>query len=135
MLVRRPGRSFAGSALHFGVIASGEQEIACGITRNQAKAELDVLCFEREAAGLMDYFPCLVVRGISDYADTHKSPSWRGYAAGTAAAFAKELLHIMPPRSVEQSPTILGLINDSKLHFIKDILRKKLADMFKCVMP
>jgi hypothetical protein len=135
MLVRRPGRSFAGPAVHFGVIASGEQEVACGLTRNQAKAELDVLCFEREAAGLMDNFPCLVVRGISDYADTHKSPSWRGYAAGTAAAFAKELLLIMPPRDVEQSPTILLLLNDGKSHVIKDILYRKFGDMFKCVMP
>jgi nucleoside phosphorylase len=122
MLVRRPGRSFAGPAVHFGIIASGEREIACGITRNQAKADLGVLCFEREAAGLMDNFPCLVVRGISDYADTHKSPSWRGYAAGTAAAFAKELLQIMPPRGVEQSPTIIGLMNDGEIDAIKNML-------------
>jgi hypothetical protein len=120
MLVRRPGRSFGGGpAVHFGVIASGEQEIACGMTRNQAKAELGVLCFEREAAGLMDNFPCLVVRGITDYADTHKSKRWRGYAAGTAAAFAKELLQIMPPRDVEQSPTVLGLMSDGKIDAVK----------------
>jgi nucleoside phosphorylase len=121
MLVRRPGRSFGGPAVHFGVIASGEQEIVCGITRNQAKAKLGVLCFEREAAGLMDNFPCLVVRGISDYADTHKSALWRGYAAGTAAAFAKELLQIMPPRDVEQSPTVLGLMNDGKIDDVRDL--------------
>jgi hypothetical protein len=33
---------------------------------------LDVLCFDMEAAGLMDSFPCLVVRGICDYADSQK---------------------------------------------------------------
>ncbi|KAL3444390.1 hypothetical protein BJX65DRAFT_310973 [Aspergillus insuetus] len=45
-----------------------------------------------EAAGLMNTYPCLVIRGICDYADSHKNKAWQGYAAATAAAFAKELL-------------------------------------------
>jgi nucleoside phosphorylase len=53
-----------------------------------------------EAAGLMDDFPCLVIRGISDYADSHKNDHWQGYAA-TAAAYAKELLSVIPPEEVE----------------------------------
>jgi hypothetical protein len=40
----------------------------------------------------MDDFLCLVVKGICDYADHHKNTRWRSYAAGTAAAFSKELL-------------------------------------------
>ena len=48
-----------------------------------------MLCFKMEAAGLMDDFPCLVVRGICDYADSHKNKQWQGYAAATAAAYAK----------------------------------------------
>jgi hypothetical protein len=48
-----------------------------------------------EAAGLMDDFPCLMVRGICDYADSHKNKYWQPYAAATAAAYAKELLHII----------------------------------------
>jgi nucleoside phosphorylase len=44
------------------------------------------LCFEMEAAGLMDHFPCAVIRGICDYSDTHKNDVWQGYAAATAAA-------------------------------------------------
>ena len=51
-----------------------------------------VLCFEMEAAGLMNHFPCLVVRGVCDYSDTHNNKAWQGYAAMTAAAYAKELL-------------------------------------------
>jgi|HubBroStandDraft_4_1064222.scaffolds.fasta_scaffold148438_2 hypothetical protein len=39
-----------------------------GGTRERLRKELDVLCFEMEAAGLMDEFPCLVVRGTCDYA-------------------------------------------------------------------
>jgi hypothetical protein len=51
-----------------------------------------------EAAGLMDHFPCLVIRGISDYADSHKNKDWQGHAAITAADYAKELLSEIPLR-------------------------------------
>ncbi|PYI00247.1 purine and uridine phosphorylase [Aspergillus sclerotiicarbonarius CBS 121057] len=54
--------------------------------------ELNILCFEMEAAGLMDNFPCLVIRGVSDYSDSHKKKEWQCYAAATAAAYAKQLL-------------------------------------------
>lgn len=50
-----------------------------------------------EAAGLMDDFPCLVIRGICDYADAQKTDTWHAYSAIAAAAYAKELLeHITP---------------------------------------
>jgi nucleoside phosphorylase len=44
-----------------------------GGTRDKLVQELGILCFEMEAAGLMDNFPCLVIRGIGDYADSHKN--------------------------------------------------------------
>jgi nucleoside phosphorylase len=40
-------------------------------------------------------FPCLVIRGICDYADSHKNKRWQLYAAGTAAAYAKEVLSVI----------------------------------------
>ena len=55
------------------------------------------LCFEMEAAGLMNDFPCLVVRGICDYSDTHKNKDWQGYAAMVAAAYARNLLFRIAP--------------------------------------
>ncbi len=60
--------------------------------RDQLGKQHDALCFEMEAAGLMDVFPCLIVRGICDYSDSHKNKDWQRYAAATAAAYAKELL-------------------------------------------
>lgn len=62
-----------------------------------------------EAAGLMDNFPCLVIRGICDYSDSHKNKRWQEYAAATAAAYAKELLSVVPccpliERPIERSP-------------------------------
>lgn len=59
-----------------------------------------VLCFEMEAAGFMNNFPCLVIRGICDYADSHKTKQWQPYAAATAASYAKELLSTIPAAEV-----------------------------------
>lgn len=49
-----------------------------------------------EAAGVLGEYPCVVVRGICDYADSHQNKSWQNYAAATAAAYAKELLSKIP---------------------------------------
>ncbi|KAH7074530.1 nucleoside phosphorylase domain-containing protein, partial [Paraphoma chrysanthemicola] len=83
--------------LHYGTIASGNQVMRSAAERDKVSAELGgVLCFEMEAAGLMDSFPCIVIRGISDYADSHKNKRWQPYAAATAAAYAKEVLSVIP---------------------------------------
>jgi nucleoside phosphorylase len=78
--------------VHYGLIGSGNQVIKHGLTRDKIAHELGIICLEMEAAGLMNNFPCLVVRGICDYADSHKNKEWQRYAAVTAAAYAKELL-------------------------------------------
>lgn len=59
-----------------------------------------------EAAGLMNNFPCLVIRGICDYANSYKNKEWQPYAAGTAAAYAKELLLVIPAEAVKQIQTV-----------------------------
>ncbi len=55
-----------------------------------------------EAAGVVDQTRCLVIRGIADYADSHMNGIWQPYAAGTAAAFARELLLIIQPSAVSK---------------------------------
>lgn len=90
----RPVAAHNSPQIHYGLIASGNQVIRDSITRDKL-AQKGVLCFEMEAAGLMDRFPCLVVRGICDYADSHKNKAWQGYAAATAAAVAKEILSVV----------------------------------------
>jgi nucleoside phosphorylase len=89
---RRPPRTNTPPNKFFGNIASGNQVMKHGETCDQLAREHNIICFEMEAAELMDRFPCLVVRGISDYADSHKNDRWQDYAAVVAAAFAKELL-------------------------------------------
>ncbi|KAF2189339.1 TPR-like protein [Zopfia rhizophila CBS 207.26] len=73
-----------------------------GETRDRIAQAEGVICFEMEAAGLMDSVPCLVIRGICDYADSHKNKRWQPYAAATAAAFAKELLGVVKKQDVDE---------------------------------
>ncbi|KAF7592995.1 hypothetical protein BBP40_012154 [Aspergillus hancockii] len=98
--------------IHYGLIASADQLMRDAVKRNILSKEKDVLCFEMEAAGLMDEFPCQVIRGICDYADTHKNKAWQGYAAMTAAAYAKDLLREIKPSQVEVQARISLTIED-----------------------
>ncbi|KAI1315430.1 purine and uridine phosphorylase [Xylariaceae sp. FL0255] len=101
-LVPRPSRRDKGQpAIHYGIIASANQLMKDATMRDRLSLEKDVLCFEMEAAGLVNHFPCLVIRGICDYSDTHKNKEWQGYAAMTAAAYAKDLLLRIPLNKIE----------------------------------
>jgi len=96
-VVPRPRRENEEIVIHFGLIASGNQVMKDGMERDSLSAELGgVLCFEMEAAGLMNNFPCHVIRGICDYADSHKNDKWQRFAAASAAACAKEILSCVP---------------------------------------
>lgn len=104
-LIDRPARDGLGVKIHHGTIASGNQVMRDGETRDRLSSELGgVLCFEMEAAGLMNRFPCLVIRGICDYADSHKNSSWQPYAALTAAAYTRDLLSVIP--AVREPPML-----------------------------
>jgi nucleoside phosphorylase len=98
-------------AIHYGLIASANQLMKDAFTRDRLTMEKDVLCFEMEAAGLMNNFPCLVIRGICDYADSHKNEEWQGYAAMAAAAYAKDLLCRILPSRVENEKRIGDILS------------------------
>ncbi|KAJ5982693.1 Pfs NACHT and ankyrin domain protein [Penicillium sp. IBT 35674x] len=95
-LVPRSERRSDDIVVHYGAIASGNQVIKHGLIRDKIARELDVICFEMETAGLMDILPCLAIRGICDYSDSHKNENWQRYAAATAAAYARELIEEIP---------------------------------------
>ncbi|KAH6889498.1 Pfs, NB-ARC and ankyrin domain protein [Thelonectria olida] len=103
MIQSRPPRQMNDPKIHYGVVASSNQVIRHARTRDTAAEADDVLCFEVEAAGLMDHFPCLVIRGICDYSDSHKSKEWQRYAAATAAAYTKELLSVIHKPQIEST--------------------------------
>ncbi|EJT79497.1 hypothetical protein GGTG_04581 [Gaeumannomyces tritici R3-111a-1] len=94
------GEDFA--VVHYGLIASANQLMKDATIRDQLASMKRVLCFEMEAAGLMNNFPCLVIRGICDYSDSHKNKEWQGFAAMMAAAYAKDLLCQIVPSQVEE---------------------------------
>ncbi|KAL3472077.1 TPR-like protein [Aspergillus californicus] len=102
-LVARTTREAKEPVIHYGLIASGNQVMKSATTRDAVARELNILCFEMEAAGLMDQLPCLVIRGVCDYCDSHKQKQWQGYAALTAAAYARALLEVVPLYSHGQS--------------------------------
>ncbi|KAJ6786541.1 hypothetical protein PWT90_07541 [Aphanocladium album] len=82
--------------VHRGTIASGELVLRDAELRDRLADQDDLLCFEMEAAGMMNSIPCLVIRGISDYCDSHKNDLWHGYAAAAAAAYARQLFFHLP---------------------------------------
>ena len=87
---------------HQGTIVSGDTVIENPHRRNQiSQIYHGALCFEQEAAGIMDDKRCLIIRGIADYADSHKNGLWQNYAAGTAAAFAREFLFTIQPQDMK----------------------------------
>ncbi|KAL4940359.1 hypothetical protein BDV06DRAFT_22677 [Aspergillus oleicola] len=78
--------------IHYGTIASGNRVVRDSKFRDHWGAQSNILCFEMEAAGIMNTIPSLVIRGICDYADSHKNKDFQHYAAAAAASYAKLLL-------------------------------------------
>lgn len=90
------GEGLPSIVVHRGTIASGELVVKDGALRDHLAGKHGVLCFEMETAGALADFPCLAIRGISDYCDSHKNDDWHGYAAAAAAAYARQLLFHLP---------------------------------------
>jgi nucleoside phosphorylase len=78
--------------IHFGLIASGDTVMKSGEDRDEIVTRDGVIAFEMEGAGVWEHFPSLVIKGVCDYADSHKSKKWQGYAAATAATIMKAFL-------------------------------------------
>lgn len=104
-LVERPQRTeenLETLVFHQGRIATGNAVIQDAELRDKIRARCNgALCVEMEAAGVDASRRCLVVRGISNYADSHKNDLWRAHAAGNAAAFTRELLCRIQPATVK----------------------------------
>ncbi|KAJ8129855.1 hypothetical protein O1611_g3774 [Lasiodiplodia mahajangana] len=126
--------------IFYGVIASGNKVVKDAETRD--KVLLDAgekcICIESEASGLMNTFPCLVIRGISDWADSDNHDAWQKYAAATAAAYAKEFLETVKPADVEQTPKAVDTVEkdsqpgtgpDSDLKYELDTLQKRVQSL------
>jgi nucleoside phosphorylase len=96
-LVLRQSRPSQDPVVHYGLIASGNKLVKNAKLRDALRDKYGIICFEMEAAGLMNTMPVAVIRGVCDYADSRKNDVWHHYAAATAAAYAKGLLTIIGP--------------------------------------
>ncbi|KAK2773124.1 hypothetical protein FQN53_004266 [Emmonsiellopsis sp. PD_33] len=89
-------------AIHFGPIASGDQVIRSAKHRDLTAKNHGVIAFEMEGAGVWDNISTVVIKGVSDYADSHKDKEWQPYAAAVAAACMKAFLQ----QFVDMEPAI-----------------------------
>ena len=78
--------------IHFGRVASADQVMRNAVKRDALHSEHNVIAFEMEGAGAWDHFPTVVIKGVSDYADSHKGERWQKHAAAKAAACMKGFL-------------------------------------------
>ncbi|KAL3439708.1 hypothetical protein BJX65DRAFT_300929 [Aspergillus insuetus] len=130
MVVHRPQRPDNNPIVHRGLILSGDGVIKSSERRKHLQRDFpDALCLEMEAAGIMDELPCLVVRGICDYADTHKNDDWHYYAAAVAAAYCRALLCKVNALEVHEVTTMKELIDDDEGKCLEGTRTELLADI------
>ncbi|KAF4951073.1 hypothetical protein FSARC_13001 [Fusarium sarcochroum] len=78
--------------VHFGKYASGDKVMKSGEDRDEIARSEGIIAFEMEGAGVWDNMPCVIIKGVCDYADSHKDKRWQGFAAATAAACMRAFL-------------------------------------------
>jgi hypothetical protein len=91
--------------IFIGPVASGDTVMKSGEDRDRIAEDQKVIAFEMEGSGVWDGLPCLVIKGVCDYADSHKEKSWQNFAAATAAATMKAVLERYIPRDMARQET------------------------------
>ncbi|EPS36556.1 hypothetical protein H072_9840 [Dactylellina haptotyla CBS 200.50] len=77
---------------HIGNVASGDTVMRSSQERDRIAKEENVIAFEMEGAGIWDNLPCIIIKGVCDYCDSHKNKDWQNFASATAASAMKALL-------------------------------------------
>ncbi|KAJ0418872.1 purine and uridine phosphorylase [Aspergillus carlsbadensis] len=103
-------RASQGPNIHFGSIASGDMVMRSGEHRNKSAKEHVVIAFEMEGAGIWDALPCVIIKGVCDYADSHKDKHWQRYAAAAAAACTVAAMEEWICRSCKATSTLSPLL-------------------------
>ncbi|KAF5014347.1 hypothetical protein F66182_14698 [Fusarium sp. NRRL 66182] len=80
--------------VHIGLVGSGNTVMKSGTDRDRIASQDKVIAFEMEGAGVWDVLPCMVIKGVCDYADSHKNKVWQEYAAATGAACMRAVLDL-----------------------------------------
>lgn len=88
-------------AVHIGTIASADTVMKSGEHRDKLAEMEGIIGLEMEGAGVWDNIPCVIIKGVCDYADSHKNKTWQHYAAATAASCTKTFLDYWIPTNTE----------------------------------
>ncbi|KAJ5663246.1 hypothetical protein N7507_003977 [Penicillium longicatenatum] len=83
--------------IHIGTVASADAVMKSGEHRDDLIKSEGVIGFEMEGAGVWNNISCIIIKGVCDYADSHKNKEWQVYAAATGAATAKSFLEYWDP--------------------------------------
>ncbi|OJJ42522.1 hypothetical protein ASPZODRAFT_1302736 [Penicilliopsis zonata CBS 506.65] len=99
-------------SVHIGTIASADTVMKSEEDRDRLARTEGVIAFEMEGSGVWDDFSCVIIKGVCDYADSHKDKEWQAYAAATGASGAKAFLEHWQPisRNAEKLPDALWMI-------------------------
>ena len=110
-------------AIFIGRVASGDMVMKSGEDRDRIAEKEGVIAFEMEGAGIWEEVPCLVVKGVCDYSDCHKTKKWQNFAAATAASATKAILE----RYVQTDKTRERLVGEAppQRHWIVPFGRNK----------
>lgn len=79
-------------SIFVGPFGSADTVLKSAEDRDRYAREHGLVAFEMEGAGVWDVVPSIVVKGICDYADSHKNKDWQAFASLTAASVAKVIL-------------------------------------------
>ncbi|CAH0028934.1 unnamed protein product [Clonostachys rhizophaga] len=129
------------SEIFIGRVGSANTVMKSGKDRDRIAAAHDLIAFEMEGAGILDQVPCIVIKGVCDYADSHKNKTWQDFAAATAASVMKAVLQRydcddrFATHSRPMSPmlTLCHTIPYTRNRHV--IMRQEVAERLKTLLP
>ena len=112
--------------IHFGRVASGDSVIKSAHHRDKLVQDFKVIAFEMEGAGTWNILPTIIVKGVCDFADSHKSKSYQEFAAINAAAGAKALMEEWTNTDVLEEPAVFKADENRKLICMRSLTFKRI---------
>lgn len=118
---RRDSADTTRISVHIGKVASADTVMKSGEHRDQIARKERVIGFEMEGAGVWDNIPCIIIKGVCDYADSHKNKKWQEYAAATAACGLKVFLgyYKIGLYSLDFDQLILTILTEKKARVVE----------------
>ncbi|KAL6235054.1 hypothetical protein BDW75DRAFT_230653 [Aspergillus navahoensis] len=115
---RRHCADYHSPKAHIGAFASADTVMKSGEHRDHLM----------EGAGIWNNISCIIIKGVYDYADSHKNKAWQAYAAAIEAATAKAFLEHWEPNIWE----LIG--REEELNSLWDYLRPTSSQTRKVVV-